>query len=223
MKSWIAAIRGSPFLGVMMFDLEPISVMASALASSVWGRWRFISSPSKSALNGPQQHSLNRNVRWGITWKKKRNMHAFGCFSVLLFSLYTSFETLIFFIVCPQNKSGDIEINYLCLSAVDVRLEHGIVQQQIYFFSSTYIITSMLLRAGFLFQSSCYQTNGINMCQWGYRFLHAQDILHISRKYFGLHNHYEQVVIKKIFQKFTYSNKQVNNFKHCSIIISNLA
>lgn len=40
---------------------------ASALASSVWGRWRFISSPSKSALKGLQQHSLKRNVLFGIT------------------------------------------------------------------------------------------------------------------------------------------------------------
>lgn len=40
---------------------------ASALASSVWGRWRFISSPSKSALYGVHTHSLNRNVRWGLT------------------------------------------------------------------------------------------------------------------------------------------------------------
>jgi len=47
--------------------LTPIRVMASAFASSVWGRWRFISSPSKSALKGLQQHSLNRNVLWGIT------------------------------------------------------------------------------------------------------------------------------------------------------------
>lgn len=45
----------------------PISVSASALASSVCGRWRFISSPSKSALYGVHTHSLNRNVRFGIT------------------------------------------------------------------------------------------------------------------------------------------------------------
>ena len=50
----------------------PIRVIASALASSVCGRWRFISSPSKSALKGLQQHSLNRNVRCGFTfaWNK---------------------------------------------------------------------------------------------------------------------------------------------------------
>mmetsp|Transcript_8521 Transcript_8521/g.15757 ORF Transcript_8521/g.15757 Transcript_8521/m.15757 type:complete len:204 (-) Transcript_8521:41-652(-) len=41
--------------------------LASARASSVCGRWRFISSPSKSALYGLQQHSLNRNVLQGIT------------------------------------------------------------------------------------------------------------------------------------------------------------
>ena len=45
----------------------PMSVMASALASSVWGRCKFISSPSKSALKGLQQHSLNRNVLCGFT------------------------------------------------------------------------------------------------------------------------------------------------------------
>ena len=40
----------------------PISVSASALASSVCGKWRFISSPSKSALYGVHTHSLNLNV-----------------------------------------------------------------------------------------------------------------------------------------------------------------
>lgn len=45
----------------------PIRIRASALASSVWGRWRFISSPSKSALYGVHTHSLNRNVLWGLT------------------------------------------------------------------------------------------------------------------------------------------------------------
>lgn len=45
----------------------PMRTRASALASSVWGRWRFISSPSKSALYGVQTHSLNRNVLWGLT------------------------------------------------------------------------------------------------------------------------------------------------------------
>lgn len=45
----------------------PIRIRASALASSVCGRWRFISSPSKSALYGVHTHSLKRNVRWGLT------------------------------------------------------------------------------------------------------------------------------------------------------------
>lgn len=54
-------------------ELTPISTIASALASSVCGRWRFISSPSKSALNGLQQHSLNRNVLCGRTLAWKTN------------------------------------------------------------------------------------------------------------------------------------------------------
>ncbi len=56
--------RGSDRYG---FSLTPMSTSASALASSVCGRWRFISSPSKSALYGVQTHSLKRNVRWGFT------------------------------------------------------------------------------------------------------------------------------------------------------------
>ena len=47
--------------------LTPMRMRASALASSVCGRCRFISSPSKSALNGAHTHSLKRKVRWGIT------------------------------------------------------------------------------------------------------------------------------------------------------------
>lgn len=100
-KSWMAAIRGSPFLGVTRLalvyltqtqrfslrrvlrshdtrvseaslSLTPMRMSASALASSVCGRWRFISSPSKSALYGVHTHSLKRNVRWGFThaWNK---------------------------------------------------------------------------------------------------------------------------------------------------------
>lgn len=61
----------------------PIKTSASAFASSVWGRWRFISSPSKSALYGVQTHSLNLNVLWGFTLackqkkgEKKSDAHA---------------------------------------------------------------------------------------------------------------------------------------------------
>lgn len=46
----IALEKYLPFLGVIRFDFTPINVNASAFASSVWGRCRFISSPSKSAL-----------------------------------------------------------------------------------------------------------------------------------------------------------------------------
>lgn len=38
--------------------LTPIRIRASARASSVCGRCKFISSPSKSALYGAQTHSL---------------------------------------------------------------------------------------------------------------------------------------------------------------------
>ena len=58
-KSCVAAMSRSPFLGVTRLDLLPMRTRASALASSVWGRWRFISSPSKSALYGVHTHSLN--------------------------------------------------------------------------------------------------------------------------------------------------------------------
>jgi hypothetical protein len=63
----VAAMSTSPFLGVHRLLTEPISVMASARASSVWGRCRFISSPSKSALKGEHTHSLKRSVRPGRT------------------------------------------------------------------------------------------------------------------------------------------------------------
>lgn len=114
----MAAMRGSPFLGVIMLDLDPIKVMASALASSVCGRCRFISSPSKSALNGPQQHSLNLNVRCGITWN---NEHSFV--EAIGTSFFYSFPLImgIFYInimflskrwqLCMQNTT---EIPYVC-------------------------------------------------------------------------------------------------------------
>ena len=47
--------------------LTPIKTRASDFASSVCGRCKFISSPSKSALYGVQTHSLKRNVLFGIT------------------------------------------------------------------------------------------------------------------------------------------------------------
>jgi hypothetical protein len=50
MKSWVAPIMSSPLFGVSRFSVVFMRVLASLLASSVWGRWRFISSPSKSAL-----------------------------------------------------------------------------------------------------------------------------------------------------------------------------
>lgn len=63
----------------MIYIHTPIKTSASAFASSVWGRWRFISSPSKSALYGVQTHSLNLNVLWGFTLackQKKSVLHA---------------------------------------------------------------------------------------------------------------------------------------------------
>ncbi len=58
-KSYMRAMMVSPFLGLIRFYLTSSKYLASALASSVWGTCMFISSPSKSALKGAQQHSLN--------------------------------------------------------------------------------------------------------------------------------------------------------------------
>ena len=66
-KSCVHAMIGSPFLAEMMLRTVDISVCASERASSVCTRWMFISSPSKSALYGAQQHSLKRSVRCGST------------------------------------------------------------------------------------------------------------------------------------------------------------
>jgi len=52
----------SPFLGDIRFSLTFNKNLASALASRVYGTCIFISSPSKSALKGVQQHSLNLKV-----------------------------------------------------------------------------------------------------------------------------------------------------------------
>ena len=61
MKSCVALTRGEPFLGVQILFMTPMSSSASALASSVWGTCRFISSPSKSALYGA--HTLIKAKR----------------------------------------------------------------------------------------------------------------------------------------------------------------
>eukprot|EP00659_Diplonema_papillatum_P008562 gene8561-biopygen8550 len=66
-KSCVAAIIGSPWRAEIMLRAVDIRMAHSARASSVCGRWMFISSPSKSALYGAQQHSLNRKVRYGRT------------------------------------------------------------------------------------------------------------------------------------------------------------
>ena len=67
-KSWHAETSGSPFFGVTKLFVTHIKIAASARASSVCGRCKFISSPSKSALYGAQTHSLNLNVRSSITF-----------------------------------------------------------------------------------------------------------------------------------------------------------
>jgi hypothetical protein len=66
-KSCVAATTISPLRGVTRFSSTPSSSSDSARASSVCGRCRFISSPSKSALYGAHTHSLKRNVRPDMT------------------------------------------------------------------------------------------------------------------------------------------------------------
>jgi len=65
--TWMDAMESSPLRGFTKLYLFPINIQASARASSVCGKCRLISSPSKSALYGVQTHSLNWKVRWGTT------------------------------------------------------------------------------------------------------------------------------------------------------------
>jgi hypothetical protein len=51
----------------MPFDATRPFKAITARTSSVCGRCKFISSPSKSALYGAHTHSLKRNVRPGMT------------------------------------------------------------------------------------------------------------------------------------------------------------
>ena len=63
-----AAGRPKPlFFGDIKFSFTSRRIFASALASSFWGEWIFISSPSKSALYGWHTHKLNLNVLSGTT------------------------------------------------------------------------------------------------------------------------------------------------------------
>ena len=67
MWSWIPPMIGPPKRGERMFSWTAIRIAASARASSVCGTWRFISSPSKSALYGGQTAGLSRKVLPSIT------------------------------------------------------------------------------------------------------------------------------------------------------------
>ena len=49
-KSLIAPMMGPPYRGERIWSWTRMSIIASDLDSSLWGTWRFISSPSKSAL-----------------------------------------------------------------------------------------------------------------------------------------------------------------------------
>jgi hypothetical protein len=59
-KSCIAVMRGWPERGVTEFSHTSINTAASARASSVFGRCRFISSTSKSALEDARTHCKGR-------------------------------------------------------------------------------------------------------------------------------------------------------------------
>ncbi len=50
MKSFVAPMMGAPYLGERIWSCTCIRSRASVWASLLWGMWRFISSPSKSAL-----------------------------------------------------------------------------------------------------------------------------------------------------------------------------
>ena len=65
MWSWSIPMMGPPYRGERMCSSTFIRTLASARASWLWSTWRFISSPSKSALYGGQSHRLNRNVLCG--------------------------------------------------------------------------------------------------------------------------------------------------------------
>ena len=62
-KSLIAPMIGPPYLGESIWSWTRISMSASERDSSLWGTWRFISSPSKSALYGGQTDGCSLNVR----------------------------------------------------------------------------------------------------------------------------------------------------------------
>ncbi len=66
-KSLNAPIIGPPYLGEINWSWTLIRRIASALASSLCGTCRFISSPSKSALYGGQTDGCNLNVLPGRT------------------------------------------------------------------------------------------------------------------------------------------------------------
>mmetsp|Transcript_97454 Transcript_97454/g.168048 ORF Transcript_97454/g.168048 Transcript_97454/m.168048 type:complete len:279 (+) Transcript_97454:3358-4194(+) len=66
-ESWTIPIHGELACGVMMFLGTIIMWTSSVLVSRDWGRCRFISSPSKSALYGDVTERFSRNVEYGST------------------------------------------------------------------------------------------------------------------------------------------------------------
>lgn len=68
MKSWIAAITGSPFRGVTRLSLMFMRVKASVLASSVCG------TSVGSEVNGRDVSCL-RKITHGYSFRHRRNQH----------------------------------------------------------------------------------------------------------------------------------------------------
>ena len=64
-KSLIAPMIGPPYLGESIWSWTRMSMSASDRDSSLWGTWRFISSPSKSALYGGQTDGWSLKVLYG--------------------------------------------------------------------------------------------------------------------------------------------------------------
>ena len=70
MKSLIPPMIGPPYRGERIWSWTLISIRASERDSSLCGTWRFISSPSKSALYGGQTEGWSLKVRKGRTLTK---------------------------------------------------------------------------------------------------------------------------------------------------------
>ena len=86
-----------------------LNTLSPTLASSVCGKCKFISSPSKSALYGPQQHSLNLHTHT----KKEENRESMSTYIRYICTHYTLYTPTLTHYVFTHSLTHSLKSTYL--------------------------------------------------------------------------------------------------------------